>query len=421
MSMGATILSQTQVYVLFIEKRRAYAKALMSRWGFHDACFMRGMDKSDVDYDKCVSQGLVLPEYKEYLRFDPEYVVEGKIACHLGHCRILRAFLDQQVHSYALIFEDDLEDQQQDVRRELVQFLSVVPSNFDLMHLGFVWENRATRMPADAKGRVFRSTEALGRHAYIVTKDTARLLLEQTLPMRDHGDRMNREVYQQCGLRAYQPAEPIFRQDRLEFESELCVRWKPSRAFKPTDDCDEVTQGERDELQRRHVMAKENEEQGWRALMGWLDWMDEAGIKKHLESSNKRADELTDCLDRDGVAEQLELMRRLETLLTWHEQMRGQVSKSQMEEWRRTGFQVFPSFLDHLCDENGQLSEATPLSGQLGFELSDGRTGVRATIPPAEGRCFDNRNSLSAHMLGGRELARALVGWPRRQRAVGVC
>ena len=85
-----------------------------------------------------------------------------------------------------------------------------------------------------------------------VNKRVAELLVEHTLPMYNHGDKMFQQVYQKHNLKAYHPKEPLFYQDRINFESELTERWKPSRAFQPTSDNDFIRDCDRPEMLRRH-------------------------------------------------------------------------------------------------------------------------------------------------------------------------
>jgi len=204
-----------------------------------------------------ISSGVVLAEYLDVIWQDVEYLPEGKVACHLGHLDILKRFLTQS-KDFALIFEDDLEPGAASLRQELDSFLSQVPKDFDLLHLGFVRENRDARRPVAGQNcSVFRSVEALGRHAYVVTKKVAKLLVEHTLPMHNHGDKMFQEVYQRFHLKAYQPEEPLFFQDRINFESELTERWKPSRAFQPTAEDDGIRSSDRPEMLRRQQMKQQ--------------------------------------------------------------------------------------------------------------------------------------------------------------------
>jgi len=198
----------------------------------------------------------VLPEYLDVVWQDVEYFPEGKVACHLGHLNILERFLAQREKLFALIFEDDLEAGPESLREDLSHFLSQVPQDFDLLHLGFVRESRAARQPVNTTGSVFRSVEALGRHAYVVTRKVAELLVKHTLPMYNHGDKMFQAVYHQFRLKAYQPEEPLFFQDRINFESELTERWKPSRAFQPTAEDDGIRSCDRPEMLRRQKMKQ---------------------------------------------------------------------------------------------------------------------------------------------------------------------
>ncbi|CAE7163306.1 unnamed protein product [Symbiodinium pilosum] len=280
-----SILSKTQVYVLCIPSRLKHAQKLMKRWGFN-AVFVPGPDKREppgcmgqslggvavslqsgshqlrMDLDDLVASGVITEGYLDVIWQDVEYMPEGKVACHLGHLNILQRFLaseslgrvqaDAVRKAYALIFEDDLEPGQPALAAELRDFLSRVPTDFDLLHLGFVRESLEARKAVDSGGQVFRSVEALGRHAYLVNKRVAELLVEHTLPMYNHGDKMFQQVYQKHNLKAYHPKEPLFYQDRINFESELTERWKPSRAFQPTSDNDFIRDCDRPEMLRRH-------------------------------------------------------------------------------------------------------------------------------------------------------------------------
>jgi len=260
-----SLLAATQVYVLCIPKRRAHAEQLMQRWGFHEAEFVEGPDKTTMDLEACLRDGLITTEYEDVIYEDAEYSPQGKVACHFGHLRILQRLLDLQDKSYAIIFEDDLEDKPhcdddgRTVMGELLQFLGRVPPDFDLIHLGFVRESRRARQLVDEDATVFRSAEALGRHAYMVTRSTARLLLEHTLPMYNHGDKMFQQTYRQHGLKAYQPREPLFYQDRVHFDSELTSRWKPQRPFQPTEDDDGIRDIDREEMHRRQQRPRAEE------------------------------------------------------------------------------------------------------------------------------------------------------------------
>ena len=241
------ILLETQVYVLCIPSRKEHARKLMSTWGLQ-AELVDGPERQKIDVDAMIASKVVDAKYREVIWEDAEYVPEGKVACHLGHLDILQRFLSQS-KAYALIFEDDLEPRGPTLKADLERFLSLVPRDFDLIHLGFVREDRAKRQQVNEE--VYESLEALGRHAYLVTKKTAELLLQNTLPMYNHGDKMFQEVYKSRKLKAYQPREPMFFQDRIHFESELTDRWKPSRAFQPTEQDDGIRECDRLEMKRR--------------------------------------------------------------------------------------------------------------------------------------------------------------------------
>ena len=253
---GASILAATQVYVLYMPSRRQHMEQLMKAWGF-EAVFVQGPDAAQINLDTAsITEG-----YKALLNSSPVFIPEAKIACHLGHLDVLRRFVEGPTDKrYALVFEDDLDDMTgkgdgnsnfspEDVQEDLCRFFAALPfgadasgggDGFDFVYLGFLWERPEDESAAggalgDAK-LVYRSRECLGRHAYLVTRPTARMLLEETLPMWNHGDRMYSDLIARNGLRAFRPKDPIFRQDRERFLSSLrrANPKRPTPAFRPT-------------------------------------------------------------------------------------------------------------------------------------------------------------------------------------------
>lgn len=235
------LLRRARVFVLCIPARREHAALLMEAWGF-EAELVAGVPKEAVDLDAWAADGRVVR---------CEAVTAARAACHAGHRDILQRFLadGDGRKDLALIFEDDLEDRPaEQMREELSAFLAEVPGDFELLHLGFLWENRAQRPQVSAQ--VFRTHSAVGRHAYLVTRSGAEALLRATSPQDAPGDQMYLRAMKKLGLAAYQPLKPIFRQDRLQFASELSLRWRPARDFRP-----EHGDGERlrDELASRRA------------------------------------------------------------------------------------------------------------------------------------------------------------------------
>jgi len=247
---GASVLAATQVYVLCVPSRRQHIEELMDAWGFQEAIFVEGPVCASMD--ECVKSGLITQQYKEMLQVSRDFVPEAKISCHLGHIEILRRFSeDTGSKDYALIFEDDLEEKPRpgEVQGEITQFLTALPpGGFDLLHLGFLWERENDLGAVDAAGGlVFPSLECLGRHAYMVSRPTAQVLLKQTLPMWNHGDQMYSDVRQRLGLRAFRPKTPLFFQDRPQFPSLLrqSKAAQPAQSFRTTKTKQSVTRPRR--------------------------------------------------------------------------------------------------------------------------------------------------------------------------------
>merc|ERR1711904_254932 len=119
----------------------------------------------------------------------------------------------------------------------LLRFLRAVPEDFGMLHLGFLWESQEERQSFGNSGLVFKTHKAVGRHAYMVTRSTAQTLLRLTIPQRDAGDQLYLDTIKSCKINAYQPKEPLFRQDREVFPiSEITGFYRPARDFAPPPD-----------------------------------------------------------------------------------------------------------------------------------------------------------------------------------------
>merc|ERR1712060_804863 len=119
------------------------------------------------------------------------------------------------------------------MQHDLLTFLADVPPDFDILHLGFLWESRDKRV--QVSDLVYRTNMAVGRHAYMLTRAGARMLLKATYPQIQAGDEMYKKAIHDCNMAAYQPTEPIFRQDREKFISKILMYRRPARDFRPDD------------------------------------------------------------------------------------------------------------------------------------------------------------------------------------------
>merc|ERR1712046_168665 len=212
------LLARSQVYALVIPSRRTHIARLLLQWGFLGARLVDGPLKADVDLEDLAREGRALCN---------DTVTPARAACHLGHLSILQEFLNLAAEKeLALIFEDDLEDRPpKEMRTDICKFFSAVPQDFDILYLGFLWESKDEREKVN--DFVYRCSCAVGRHAYLVTRRGAEVLLRETRLQDAPGDQMYLRTYQKGELVAYQPVDPIFRQDRVHFASELSWKWRP--------------------------------------------------------------------------------------------------------------------------------------------------------------------------------------------------
>ncbi|CAK0835816.1 unnamed protein product [Prorocentrum cordatum] len=222
----AQLRATVEVTALALPDRACHARGLLRKWGFEGAEVFLGLWKEDVELDEWVRAGRIT---------ESRSVTSGRVACHFGHRAILEDFLrgPEPRRPWLLVFEDDLLDAPAEpLQAALLGFLAEVPATWDVLHLGYLWESREDR--EHVSGRVFRSHSAVGRHAYMVTRHAARALLEATWPQSDAGDEMYLRAIRERGLSAYQPLEPLFRQDRDRFPSRILLHRRPARDFRPS-------------------------------------------------------------------------------------------------------------------------------------------------------------------------------------------
>jgi len=221
------LMQRMQVYALAIPSRREHICALLAKWGFKSAIVVDGILSRTIILDDWAAMGRI--------KRNPD-VTKGRVACHFGHRRILREFLDgaPEGKNLALVFEDDLMDlPTEEVQQGMLKFFRQVPVDFDILHLGFLWEDQSARKRVGTSN-VYRTCKAVGRHAYVVTRRAASTLLVETYPQTRAGDQMNITAIRRYLSGAYQPARPIFFQDRGAFPiSEITGHYRPARDFQP--------------------------------------------------------------------------------------------------------------------------------------------------------------------------------------------
>lgn len=247
------LMDQVDVYALTLPDRAQHIWNLLEKWQFDDATVFFGILKETINLDKWAKEGKIVRN---------ELVNSGRVACHFGHRGIMEDFLRKKSRpkKWLLIFEDDLVDAPaEDVQQNLLDFLAEVPTDFDILHLGFLWESRQNRIQVSQN--VFRTKMAVGRHAYMLTRDATRLLLRVTLPQVEAGDEMYKKAIEKHKMTAYQPEEPLFNQDREKFVSYILMYKRPARVFRPDDEALKKWQAEAANYKKKHQEEHEAKKQ----------------------------------------------------------------------------------------------------------------------------------------------------------------
>ena len=185
------------VYVLYIPKREYYIKNILNKI-FVNVIYHEGVDKDKLVAKKLIADKLITKAYSNRFLFNT-----GRVACHLGHINILKEFIKTS-KEYSIIFEDDIyidDNQLDDVKIKLTSIINNIPKDADIVYISYCHEYcNYTKKYND----LFTiSHRPLCRHFYLVSKNGATKIINNTLPMYDNGDIMYANLIKNNILKAY--------------------------------------------------------------------------------------------------------------------------------------------------------------------------------------------------------------------------
>ena len=188
--------NKIQPYVLYIPKRFKAIKKMMKKLDLNPI-YVQGLDKNKITLEKALKQGHVHPDWYDYSvkggateTSEKKPVNSGRIACHLGHLTILEQFL-QSSNEYALIFEDDVyltPGKSYERKHKLRTILENIPKNAQIVYLSFCHE--FCDLTKKYNDIFIHAVRPLCRHIYLVSREGARIILDNTFPMYNTGDKM---------------------------------------------------------------------------------------------------------------------------------------------------------------------------------------------------------------------------------------
>jgi len=155
--------SKYSTYVLYIPDRYDYIKKELDKTTLNPI-FIEGYDKNKL------SKSLI----------DEQEKSSGKIACHMGHLYILDKFLKSD-DDYAFILEDDIYFTDHNIIKDKIDYIiNTCPRDSDIIFVSYCLEDckYIDKMKLFSKGQ-----RPLCRHAYIVSRRCAKVILKETWPM----------------------------------------------------------------------------------------------------------------------------------------------------------------------------------------------------------------------------------------------
>ena len=175
-------ISNIDVYVLYIPKRENYIKNIIDRL-FLNPIYVEGINKNELDKEELIRKEYISKDWKESEKFNL-----SRVACHLGHMKILERFLLTD-KKYALIFEDDIKVDKCNMnkyRYKINNILLNIPFDADIVYISFCWEH--CDKVKYVNNIFYKSYKPLCRHMYLVSNNGARIILENTKKLKAPGD-----------------------------------------------------------------------------------------------------------------------------------------------------------------------------------------------------------------------------------------
>jgi GR25 family glycosyltransferase involved in LPS biosynthesis len=156
----------------------------------------------------------------------PQYNYDniGTVACYLSHMKALQTFLESdEKNKTAVIFEDDIQlCQDKQFYEKRVASLSHELKNilhWDVLLLGSCWSS-CLQMKSITK-QMWKGGDPLCSHAYVVTRHSARIIVQQGFPIIVHFDEMIKRLGENGILKTIAVMPPIFFQNRKTLGSTI--------------------------------------------------------------------------------------------------------------------------------------------------------------------------------------------------------
>lgn len=210
------------VYSIVLPERLEHVNKFLKQSGINNANLLKAFQKSKIpNHSKDLGNGiLVNNKYLNQKDKNNKYINKGRVACHMSHMMILYDFVYETSDDIqtALILEDDIEIPKKNIIKDIDEFIDKTKDlNWDALFLGFCWEYQ----PHFIKDGVVKLITPRCQHAYIITKKTAKILLEKSLPMIEPNDEVLAKLISSKQINAFGSDPTIIDQNREEIGSSI--------------------------------------------------------------------------------------------------------------------------------------------------------------------------------------------------------
>ena len=200
-----------KVYVIALPKRKDHMIKLMNdnniKANIFDALTPNTLDKDYLYKNNFISKDCELNN--------------GRIYCHMSHISVLKDMIKNN-YKNCFIFEDDInkEDFNNITNNKISKALNNLPKDYNIFYISKCWDIKHRNKRINKY--IYKPYRPLCRHAYGVSQEGAKTIINNTLPMKSlHGDIMYSNMIKKGLLKAYSTYEQLYRQNRSVFGSNL--------------------------------------------------------------------------------------------------------------------------------------------------------------------------------------------------------
>lgn len=201
------------MYCIYIPKREVDIKSLLNSYDMN-VNFVKGIDKNTIDINKLI-------ETNNITKWNN--INKGRIACHYSHLNVLKKFLETN-ETRCIVFEDDLlitENFKIILKYKLNNIINNTPKKIDLLYLGYCYQDCYND---DIVNKYIKKTKgALCRHAYMINRKAANIIINNTNHMYNNGDQMYKDLVDNNYINSCVVNHEyiLFKQNRIKYGSEL--------------------------------------------------------------------------------------------------------------------------------------------------------------------------------------------------------